>query len=100
MPAFAHSFEVWEQDQLAGGILFIQFGAYLSGETMFSNQSNGSKLALRELCLRMALQPDALIDCQVSSTHLHTLGAIAVARPEFLNLMHKAQSQDAPALIS
>ena len=87
----AHSFEVWSNKELVGGVLYVQFGAYVSGESMFSSVTDASKLALCEMCMRLGRDSDALIDCQLPSDHLKTLGATTMPRNVFLEAMKKAQ---------
>lgn len=94
----AHSFEAWSDGKLAGAVLFVQFGAYFSGETMFSAVTDGSKLALREMCRRLAAAGVQLLDCQMMSDHLGTLGARMMRRDRFLEAIARAQRADAPDL--
>lgn len=88
---FAHSIEVWSEGNLAGGLYGIAIGRVFFGESMFSRQSNTSKLALVAL-LRSTLFE--LVDCQVHSNHLASLGAHLIERPNFLKkidtLTHKS----------
>ena len=80
----AHSVEVWEEERLVGGIYGVSIGRLFCGESMFSAQSGGSKLAL---CALAALLRDwgfPLIDAQVSNPHLLGLGAEEVSRATFL----------------
>ncbi|MCK5893547.1 MAG: leucyl/phenylalanyl-tRNA--protein transferase [Endozoicomonadaceae bacterium] len=79
---FAHSIEVWSENNLAGGLYGIAIGHVFFGESMFSRQSNTSKLALVAL-LRSTLFE--LVDCQVHTSHLASLGAHLIERPNFLN---------------
>ena len=77
----AHSVEVWEDDQLVGGLYGISSGRAFCGESMFSHVSNASKIALIWLCHTSAYE---LIDCQIYSEHLATLGAEMLSRDLFL----------------
>ncbi len=79
----AHSVEVWEQDTLVGGLYGIAMGQLFFGESMFSLRSNASKTAL--ICLTRQLQHWGfqLIDCQVPSDHLRSLGATEMSRTQF-----------------
>ncbi|EOR92551.1 Leucyl/phenylalanyl-tRNA--protein transferase [Arcticibacter svalbardensis MN12-7] len=77
----AHSVEVWQDDQLVGGLYGISSGKAFCGESMFSNVSNASKIALIWLCHTNLY---ALIDCQIYSEHLATLGAEMLRRNLFL----------------
>lgn len=81
---YAHSVEVWERERLVGGIYGVSIGRLFCGESMFSAQSGGSKLAL---CALAALLRDwgfPLIDAQVSNPHLLGLGAEEMPREVFL----------------
>lgn len=77
---FAHSFEVFRQNELVGGLYGVQIGAMFFGESMFSYQSNASKVALAHLCQHPHV---ALVDCQVPTPHLLSLGAKEVSRQVF-----------------
>jgi leucyl/phenylalanyl-tRNA--protein transferase len=80
----AHSVEVWDGERLVGGLFGVVVGALFSGDSMFSAESNASKLALLYLCRKLAASQAALIDCQVQSEHLARLGAVLIPRPDFL----------------
>lgn len=84
---YAHSIEVWHEDKLVGGLYGIAIDRVFFGESMFSRMSDTSKIALVKL--RDFLQPYEfrLIDCQVYSPHLGTLGAKPVARPLFQSIL-------------
>ncbi len=83
----AHSLEIWHQHQLTGGIYGIAIGRVFFGESMFSARPDASKAAL--VCLAGLLQDHGfrLIDCQVASAHLYTMGAVSLPRPDFLRLL-------------
>lgn len=85
----AHSVEVWEMEgqkrQLVGGLYGIAMGKVFFGESMFSRRSDASKIALYHLCLRLQAWGFNLIDCQVHSDHLQSLGTTMIARREFIN---------------
>lgn len=80
---FAHSVEIWEEQSLIGGIYGLAIGRVFFGESMFSGRRNGSKFALFHLCQHLRNHDFALIDCQVSSPHLETLGGEEVSRATF-----------------
>lgn len=80
----AHSIEVWDHDELVGGLYGVRIDNLFFGESMFSKVSNASKMALVHLAEQLAGQPNALIDCQVFSQHLASLGAVLIPRNEFL----------------
>jgi leucyl/phenylalanyl-tRNA--protein transferase len=78
---YAHSFECWDSDdQLVGGLYGISLGRVFFGESMFSRVSNASKLCLHHLIHSGSY---ALIDCQMATSHLMSLGAIEVDRAKF-----------------
>ncbi|MGZ3872359.1 MAG: leucyl/phenylalanyl-tRNA--protein transferase [Mucilaginibacter sp.] len=77
---YAHSVEVWQQDKLVGGLYGVRAGSIFCGESMFSLVSNASKTALVHLC-RSSLYE--LIDCQVYTAHLASIGARMISREEY-----------------
>ncbi|WP_395681091.1 leucyl/phenylalanyl-tRNA--protein transferase [Dokdonella sp.] len=79
----AHSVEAWNGDHLVGGIYGIAVGRMFFGESMFSGATNGSKVALLALCRAMRDWGWPLLDAQVASDHLFTLGAREMPRAEF-----------------
>lgn len=81
----AHSAEIWQRDELVGGLYGIALGGIFFGESMFSRVSDASKTALAKLIERLILWDFRLIDCQVSSAHLMSLGAEEIPRTEFIN---------------
>lgn len=83
----AHSVEVWAGSQLAGGLYGVAQGRVFFGESMFSHQSDASKVALVHLVDRLAAWGYQLIDCQVHTDHLERMGAVAVPRPQFTTLV-------------
>jgi leucyl/phenylalanyl-tRNA--protein transferase len=93
---FAHSIEVWEEDELVGGLYGISLGHCFFGESMFSKTSNASKLALVSLSQFAMEQGLRLIDCQVRTDHLLRLGAEEMRRRDFLEMLQ--QELDYPTL--
>lgn len=93
---FAHSVEVWDGDRLVGGLFGVSVGAAFCGDSMFSEESEASKIALLYLCRQLAREPLALIDCQLPSEHLERLGARLLPRREFLILFEKAKAKPDP----
>lgn len=87
---WAHSVEVWEGDVLTGGLYGICIGRVFFGESMFSGQANTSKIALLGLTNQMLSSGLELIDCQVISQHLTTLGASVIPRLEFTQILDSA----------
>lgn len=81
---FAHSIECWHEDKLVGGMYGLMMGDIFFGESMFSRMENASKVAMHYVCT--TIKP-FLIDAQVSSDHLHTLGAEVIARHKFTRLI-------------
>jgi leucyl/phenylalanyl-tRNA--protein transferase len=85
---YAHSVEVWENDQLVGGLYGVEMNSIFCGESMFSKVSNASKVALISLCQNKNYK---LIDCQVHSDHLESLGAELIYMNQFVNYLNKPQ---------
>lgn len=81
---WAHSVEVWEGRELVGGIYGVQLGAVFTGESMFHRRADASKVALVDLLDRFAAAGGALLDVQLMTPHLATLGAYEVPRAVFL----------------
>lgn len=81
---YAHSIEAWRDDQLVGGLYGVAIGQVFFGESMFSRESNASKVAFVRLVEQLRAWNYGLIDCQVASTHLASLGAEEIPRPVFL----------------
>lgn len=84
---WAHSAEVWRKGELVGGIYGVALGAAFFGESMFSTATNGSKLALVWLAQQLAAWNFSLLDAQVGSAHLYTLGALDMPRQDFSNAL-------------
>lgn len=83
----AHSVETWLDNQLVGGLYGVTIGQVFFGESMFHKQTNASKVAFVGLVTRLKLWHYQLIDCQVHSKHLVSLGAQDISRREFANLL-------------
>lgn len=84
---YAHSVEVWQDGALVGGLYGISAGDVFCGESMFSRASNASKTALIWLCQTRKYK---LIDCQVYTEHLESMGAVMISREEYIGILHKA----------
>ena len=86
----AHSLEVWDGDELAGGVYGVAMGAVFFGESMFSRRTDASKIALAYLvdCLREG--HFHLLDTQFLTEHLASLGGIEIPREEYLKLLRRA----------
>jgi leucyl/phenylalanyl-tRNA--protein transferase len=80
----AHSVEIWREGELIGGLYGVSVGRMFFGESMFSRATDASKIALYFLCEQLKIWNFDLIDCQISSAHLLTLGAQEVSRDNFL----------------
>jgi len=80
----AHSFEAWSGDELVGGIYGVAIGRMFFGESMFSAHTNGSKIALLALCHSLRDWEFPLLDAQVRSEHIASLGALEIPRAEFV----------------
>lgn len=83
----AHSVEIWDGEELIGGLYGVAIGATYFGESMFSRRSNASKYGFIALTLALSAQGFTLIDCQVYSDHLASLGAVDIAREEFEKIL-------------
>lgn len=92
---YAHSVEVWDQEKLIGGLYGVALGRVFFGESMFSLVSNASKYAFIHLSQALKQAGFALIDCQVASNHLHSLGAEEIEGALFQQLLHE-NIQQAP----
>lgn len=84
---YAHSVEIWHKDVLVGGLYGVAIGRVFYGESMFSNMSDASKVALVSLCQQLERWQFALIDCQMQTSHLISLGAKNIPRRDFLTLL-------------
>lgn len=80
---YAHSSELWLNNELVGGAYGVCIGKMFFGESMFSRISDGSKIALTWLVRFLSQQGVPLIDCQQETAHLASLGAISISRQEF-----------------
>ena len=85
---YAHSVEVWASGQLVGGLYGVALGRVFYGESMFSRRSDASKVALAYLARQLDRWNFRLIDCQMATRHLASLGAREIARDEFLRRVH------------
>ena len=90
---FAHSVEVWQDGALVGGLYGVAIGKQFFGESMFSKVSNASKAALSTLAKQLRRWDFALVDCQVANPHLESLGAVEIARSDFLDRIAVACSR-------
>jgi len=87
---FAYSFETWQGDQLAGGILGLVIGGVFIGESMFFNIPEGSKVAMVKLVEHLRNQGFILFDAQMQNPHLERFGAYIISNNEYNQLLKKA----------
>ena len=85
----AISAEVWKNGELVGGLYGLKIGKVFFGESMFSKESNASKYAFISLVQQLKEEDIKLIDCQVYTHHLESLGAKMIPREEFIELLKK-----------
>ncbi len=86
---YAHSAEAWKDGELVGGIYGVLLGKIFFGESMFSKQSNASKFAFIKYIQHLKKQDVQLIDCQVYTEHLESLGARMIERNIFLKKVNQ-----------
>ena len=91
---YAHSIEYWQNGKLTGGLYGIAMGKIFFGESMFSSESDASKIALVYLARKLEDMEFKLIDCQVNSPHIQTLGAKLIAREKFTTILDKHCNYD------
>ena len=84
---YAHSIEISENDKILGGLYGVSLGKVFYGESMFSMKNNFSKIALFELTKILIKYDFKIIDCQVSSNHLLSMGAENISRDLFLEII-------------
>lgn len=89
---FAHSVEVWYDGELAGGLYGVALGACFFGESMFSKMENASKTALIDVTGKLARIGFQVIDCQVYTAHLESMGAVNIPRADYLEILAKCLS--------
>ena len=87
---WAHSIEIWQENRLAGGLYGLAIGRAFFGESMFSRQTNASKASMLALCQHMVLNDFEILDCQVESPHLVSLGASLMPRNKFAAVLRRA----------
>jgi leucyl/phenylalanyl-tRNA---protein transferase len=87
---YAHSVEVWRDGKLAGGLYGVALGRVFFGESMFSAMRDGSKIALAHLAGQLRAWDFAVIDCQLHTAHLQSLGAEEIPRRHFTALLRES----------
>ncbi len=94
---YAHSIETWIDGQLAGGLYGIAIGCAFYGESMFTRVTDASKIALAHLCVYLRQHGFGIIDCQMETKHLASLGARPIPRHEFVrHLARLTPASDVP----
>lgn len=86
---YAHSVETWQNGELVGGLYGVSIGRMFYGESMFCRVNNASKVALAHLCAQLARWEFGMIDCQMETAHLASLGAHPIPRDEFITQLEK-----------
>jgi leucyl/phenylalanyl-tRNA--protein transferase len=87
---YAHSIETWHENRLVGGLYGVALGGVFFGESMFARATDASKVALVALVSKLREWGFVLIDCQIPSAHLTSLGAEEIARSAFLTELERA----------
>jgi leucyl/phenylalanyl-tRNA--protein transferase len=87
---YAHSVEVWEGDELVGGLYGVSLGGFFGGESMFHRRTDASKAAVSHLVERLRACGFTLLDAQVPTPHLTSLGAVAIPRAAYLRRLQAA----------
>ena len=94
---FAHSVEVWADEVLAGGLYGVAIGRMFYGESMFTRQTDASKVALATLVRQLERWGFQMIDCQMATDHLASLGAREIPRSEFVKQLRRLANEPAVA---
>lgn len=96
---WAHSVEVWSGDQLVGGLYGVAVGGCFTGESMFHRATDASKAALADLLDRWREAGGSLVDVQLPTAHLSSLGAREVPRAEFLARLEAVRDDHVPVVL-
>lgn len=88
---YAHSVECWQQGELTGGLYGIAIGDCFCGESMFHTRRDASKAAFIALTMQLKKKGFRLIDCQLPTDHLHSLGAYDISREDFLRRLNDCE---------
>ncbi|SNQ45483.1 Leucyl/phenylalanyl-tRNA--protein transferase [Frankia canadensis] len=91
---WAHSVEVWDGDDLVGGVYGVGVGGVFAGESMFHTRTDGSKVALADFDARFAAAGGVLLDVQMTTDHLLSLGAREVPRRDYLEVLERVRDVD------
>ena len=90
----AHSVEAWKDGKLVGGLYGVSLGKNFFGESMFSDVSNASKAAFIMMAKKLHSLGFGIIDCQVYTAHLESLGAVYISRKQFIETIRENQDSD------
>lgn len=91
----AHSVEAWRDGRLVGGLYGVSLGGAFFGESMFSRETDASKVALVHLVARLKLGEYVLLDCQFMTAHLRQFGVVEITRADYRKRLAKALKVDA-----
>ena len=89
----AHSVEVWQGEELVGGLYGVDAGGVFTGESMFHRRADASKLALLHVIEHLRARGATWLDCQVMTPHMAALGAREIPRAQFLDMLAEAQGR-------
>ncbi len=95
---YAHSVETWVGDELAGGLYGVALGRIFFGESMFARRTDASKIAFAHLVAHLDRLEFTMIDCQMTTAHLASLGAREIPRAEFIGGLRRWAGADAAPL--
>jgi len=90
----AHSLEVWEGDEMVGGLYGVTLGGFFGGESMFRRRTDASKAAVSFLVEHLRARKFLLLDAQVPTTHLRAVGATEISRAEYLRRLRAALNRN------
>lgn len=93
----AHSVECWQEERLVGGLYGVAVGQVFFGESMFTRVSDASKVGLVHLAGQLEEWGFRIIDCQQTTGHLLSMGAVEIPRPEFLNWVKEGRDRPGPS---
>jgi leucyl/phenylalanyl-tRNA--protein transferase len=96
---WAHSLEVWDGEELVGGLYGVAVGGCFTGESMFHRSTDASKVALADLVDRWREAGGAFVDVQLPTEHLTSLGAVEVAREEYLARLEAVRDHHVPVVL-
>lgn len=93
---YAHSVETWRQGELIGGLYGVAIGRAFFGESMFAHARDASKIALAHLCAFVQQREFGIIDCQMETAHLASLGARPIPRQDFITCLTALRDSGSP----